>query len=457
MKNRITAIFIAAMMTLSLTACGNEETSSEQETTSESTQSQSGADDTSAEETQEAADESAQSEWDELSAEEITEAMGIGWNLGNQLEASSNKVPDETAWGNPVITKELIEMIKEQGFNTIRIPVSYLSKIGEAPDYTIDEAWLDRINEVVDYAIDSGLYVIMNIHGDGYYTVDGGWLLCAEDETAQVEIKAKYEKVWEQIAERYKDYDEHLIFESMNEEFNNDYGNPDAEAYENINAYNQIFIDTVRSSGGNNDKRWVLIPGWNTNIGYTTESKGFVIPTDDNCTADGNRIMISVHYYDPYNFTLDENASSATTEWGKYADENYDNWGQEDYANSQFKKLYDEYVSKGYPVVIGEMGCLDKSHLSDNNTAYRAYWYEYIVHSMKENGCVPVMWDNGWTGKGSFAFFDRTTLETTQPEIIEAVMRAMNTDGDYEIPAPEETTQAEEESSETEETTKADV
>lgn len=446
MKKKITAIFVAAMMAVSFSACGSEDTSANSETQAESTaaaENESDDDSAEAEESEETVtEESSESEWDELSAEEITEAMGIGWNLGNQLEASNNKVPDETAWGNPVITKELIQMIKDQGFDTIRIPVSYLSKIGDGPDYTIDEAWLDRINEVVDYAIDSGLYVIMNMHGDGYYTVDGSWLLCAEDADAQVEIKEKYEKVWAQIADRYKDYDEHLIFESMNEEFNNDYGNPDPEAYENINAYNQIFIDTVRSSGGNNDKRWVLIPGWNTNIGYTTESKGFVIPTDDNCTADGNRIMISVHYYDPYNFTLDENASSATTEWGKYAVENYDNWGQEDYADSQFKKLYDEYVSKGYPVIIGEMGCLDKSHLSDSNTAYRAYWYEYIVHSMKNNGCIPVMWDNGWTGKGSFAFFDRTTLETTQPEIIEAVMRAMDTDGDYEIPAPAVTSAA---------------
>ena len=131
-------------------------------------------------------------EWNELDQTAITEAMGMGWNLGNQLEASNSGVPSETAWGNPVITETLIKAVKEQGFKTVRIPVSYLLKIGEAPDYKIDGDWLNRIQEVVDYVVNNDLYAVVNMHGDGYYTVDKGWLLCVEDDEKQVEIKAKY-------------------------------------------------------------------------------------------------------------------------------------------------------------------------------------------------------------------------------------------------------------------------
>lgn len=373
-------------------------------------------------------------EWTELDQSAITAAMGMGWNLGNQLEASNNKVPDETAWGNPTISEDLIKAVKEQGFKTIRIPVSYLSKIGEGPDYKIDEAWLNRIQEVVDYVVNNDMFAVINIHGDGYYTVDGAWLLCVDEN--QDEIKAKYEKVWQQIAERFKDYDQHLIFESMNEEFDNTYGEPDPTGYANINAYNQIFVDTVRKTGSNNEKRWLLMPGWNTNIGHTVGDKGFVIPEDTFCKADGKRIMISVHFYDPYNFTLDENIASATTQWGKYATKKFDTWGQEDYVDSQMKLLNDKFVSQGYPVVIGEMGIVDKTHIDPSMNEFRRYWNEYVVKSAKANGCIPIYWDNGFNGRNGLALFHRLSKEATQPEIIEGMIRAINSEGDYEIPAP---------------------
>lgn len=373
-------------------------------------------------------------EWTELDQSAITAAMGMGWNLGNQLEASNNKVPDETAWGNPTISEDLIKAVKEQGFKTIRIPVSYLSKIGEGPDYKIDEAWLNRIQEVVDYVVNNDMFAVINIHGDGYYTVDGAWLLCVDEN--QDEIKAKYEKVWQQIAERFKDYDQHLILESMNEEFDNTYGEPDPTGYANINAYNQIFVDTVRKTGSNNEKRWLLMPGWNTNIGHTVGDKGFVIPEDTFCKADGKRIMISVHFYDPYNFTLDENIASATTQWGKYATKKFDTWGQEDYVDSQMKLLNDKFVSQGYPVVIGEMGIVDKTHIDPSMNEFRRYWNEYVVKSAKANGCIPIYWDNGFNGRNGLALFHRLSKEATQPEIIEGMIRAINSEGDYEIPAP---------------------
>lgn len=375
-------------------------------------------------------------EWHELSQTEITAAMGMGWNLGNQLEALSGSTPKETGWGNPIIKEDLLKLVKEQGFSTVRIPVSYLSHIGEGPDYTIEKQWLDRVQEVVDYSINNGLYTIINMHGDGYYTIDGAWLLCAEPADKQTEIKAKYEAVWKQIAERFKNYDEHLIFESMNEEFDGQYNGPKDDAYANINAYNQIFADTVRKTGSNNTKRWLLMPGWNTDIGQTAGDSRFKIPEDNLCEADGKRIMISVHYYDPYNFTINENMNEAKFQWGKYASSAAENSGMERSVDAAMLKLKEVFVNEGYPVVIGELGVQDKSKYSESFPEFRRYWTEYVVSAAKQSGCVPVYWDNGYMYDKGFAVFDRLNTKVTQPELIEAMMRAINAAEPYEIAAP---------------------
>lgn len=407
--SRAAALLLAGVMTAAVAGCGKNSDSEAKDTAKK---------------------------WTELDQTQITEAMGLGWNLGNQLEASSGGLPSETCWGNPEITKELIDTVKTQGFKTVRIPVSYLDMIGDGPDYKIDTDWLDRVQEVVDYVVNNDMFAIVNMHGDGYYTVDHSWLLCAEDDDKQTEIKDKYGKVWTQIAERFKDYDQHLIFESMNEEFNNDYGKPDANAYENINAYNQIFVDSVRATGSNNEKRWLLLPGWNTNIDYTANDEyNFKIPTDNGCKADGKRIMISVHYYDPFNFTIDEN-KTAKTQWGKYAVKNYDNWGQEDYVDSQMALLNEKFVSQGYPVVIGEFGAQDKTEKFADYNEFRRYWAEYLIKAAKKNGVVCVYWDNGYNGNKGFGIIDRNSLEITQPDLIAGMMRAINSTDDYEIPSP---------------------
>lgn len=407
--SRAAALLLAGVMTAAVAGCGKNSDSEAKDTAKK---------------------------WTELDQTQITEAMGLGWNLGNQLEASSGGLPSETCWGNPEITKELIDTIKAQGFKTVRIPVSYLDMIGDGPDYKIDTDWLDRVQEVVDYVVNNDMFAIVNMHGDGYYTVDHSWLLCAEDDDKQTEIKDKYGKVWTQIADRFKDYDQHLIFESMNEEFNNDYGKPDANAYENINAYNQIFVDSVRATGSNNEKRWLLLPGWNTNIDYTAgDDYNFKIPTDNGCKADGKRIMISVHYYDPFNFTIDEN-KTAKTQWGKYAVKNYDNWGQEDYVDSQMALLNEKFVSQGYPVVIGEFGAQDKTEKFADYNEFRRYWSEYLIKAAKKNGVVCVYWDNGYNGNKGFGIIDRNSLEITQPDLIAGMMRAINSTDDYEIPSP---------------------
>ncbi|GLY07918.1 MULTISPECIES: cellulase family glycosylhydrolase [Actinoplanes] len=358
-----------------------------------------------------------------LTAAQLVADMGAGWNLGNALEASNNGVPSETAWGNPVITPALIDRVKAAGFKTIRIPVSYLSKIGAAPNYTVDAAWLTRIKEVVDYAYSRGLYVLINMHGDGYKTVTGSWLIC--DAADQATVKAKYQKVWQQVATTFASYDDHLILESMNEEFDGQYGNPTEPCYTNINAYNQIFVDTVRQTGGNNAARWLLVPGWNTNIDHTVGS-GFVIPTDQyrspTVPAAEKRIMISVHYYDPWDFTGQEDG--VITQWGASATNpaKKSTWGQEDYLDGQLKKTYDRFVTQGYPVFVGEYGSIDKTTYDAASNTYRAAYARAVTATAKKYGAATAYWDNGWNGQHGFGLFDRSTTAVTQQGIITAIL-----------------------------------
>jgi endoglucanase len=365
------------------------------------------------------------SDFKQLNSKELVYDMGAGWNLGNQLECcDKDGIPSETAWGNPTITKPLIQKVKAAGFKTIRVTISYLNKIGSAPNYTIDPAWLDRIKEVVDYAYNEGLYVIINMHGDGYKNFSGSWLLC--DSPDQAPIRDELGKVWTQIASKFANYNQHLIFESMNEEFNGSYGKPDPTCYANINAYNQIFVDTVRQLGGNNSSRWLLIPGWNTNIDNTAGDFGFVIPTDNYRSSaipsSEKRIMISVHYYSPWEFCGD--TSGKVTQWGATSTDNSKKatWGQEDYLTAQLKLMYDKFASQGYPVVIGEFGSIDKTKDDPTNGTYREIFAKTFSSTSKTYGAVPVVWDNGANGDYGFGLFDRAKCTVTQQGIIDAIM-----------------------------------
>lgn len=354
----------------------------------------------------------------------LVKAMGLGWNLGNQLEAVMSQMPGETNWGNPVITEDLIKAVKAAGFQSIRIPVSYFKKIGEAPDYKIDPAWLDRIQEVVDYCVKNGLYTVINIHGDGYQSIDGGWLYCnAED---QKPIQDKFQAIWKQIATRFKDYDDHLIFESMNEISDMSYSGPKKEMYDNLNTYNRIFLDTIRQTGGNNDKRWVQMPGWNTDITFTAGDYGFVIPEDrylsDQIPNGESRIMISVHYYSPWDFCGGE--SGQITQWGDDAKDSTkaSTYSGQSVMAKQFRLLNERFVSKGYPVIISEFGAIDKSEDDKDNPYYREQFDRKVCENSLKYGCIPICWDNGYNAKYGFALFDRTTCKVTQQGIIDAMM-----------------------------------
>ncbi|GKQ36242.1 cellulase [Streptomyces sp. A012304] len=363
----------------------------------------------------------------QLNASQIVADMGAGWNLGNQLEANSNGYPSETAWGQPAITQALIDKVKSAGFKTIRIPVSYLGHIGPGPDYRINAAWLNRIQEVVNYAYNRGLYVLINMHGDGYKTIYGSWLIC--DSSNQTAIRAKYQKVWQQIATRFQNYDQRLILESMNENFDGQWGRPTQPCYSNINSYNQIFVDTVRRTGGNNASRWLLVPGWNTNIDYTAGNYGFVLPTDQyrspSIPSNEQRIMISVHYYDPWDFAGAE--SGTITQWGRAATNpsRTSTWGQEGHLDAQMKKMYDKFVVRGYPVVVGEYGAIDKSSFDASNPRYRADYVRAVVSTAKKYGAATIYWDNGATGRYGFGLINRRTLAVSHQGVINAIMSGL--------------------------------
>lgn len=280
------------------------------------------------------------------------------------------------------------------------------------------------MQEVVDWCIKYDLYVIINIHGDGYNSIDGGWLLCnGSDQTA---IRSKYAACWKQIANKFKNYDQHLIFESMNEEFDGTYETPNRTYYSNINALNQIFVDTVRQTGGNNAKRWLMLPGWNTDIEFTAGDYGFVIPSDNYRSSaipsNEKRIMISVHFYAPYDFCLAEDGNY--TQWGSTATNSskVPSYCDESYLTYAFNLLGSKFTSQGYPVVIGEYGAADKSQHDSQNAVCRADFAAKVCNAAKKNGCVPIWWDNGTNGAYGFGLFNRYTYEVTQQSVIDAIM-----------------------------------
>lgn len=311
-----------------------------------------------------------------LTALEATRLMGNGINLGNTLEACDNNVgiktntplSYETHWGQPKTTQAMIDGMKAAGFDTIRIPVAWMTNATHLyeGDYTIDADYMDRVEEVVRYARKAGMYVIINDHWDG------GWYGMFGSESAETRALAMeaYKGMWQQIAERFRDYSDYLIFESANEELGGrfDENSPlycsdsvvtyltDDERYALTNEINQTFVDVVRATGGNNATRFLLIAGYSTDINQTCDDR-FQMPKD---TVD-SKLMVSVHYYDPWSYCGASSAASAT-KWGTVSDY--------EYMDQQLAKMT-KFTEAGYGVVIGEYGALPCSDgLKDNTLAY---------------------------------------------------------------------------------------
>ncbi len=357
---------------------------------------------------------------------DVAASLGLGWNLGNQLDAYNNGVADETSWGNASVTQALFDALADAGFTSVRIPVTWLGHVGEAPDYMIDTEYLDRVAEVVGYAESAGLNAIVNIHHDG---ADGAyWLDIADaalDDDVNEAVKAQLSAMWTQIAGRFADRGNFLVFESMNEIHDGKWGwganrTDGGRQYAVLNEWNQTFVDAVRATGGNNTERYLGVPGYVTNIDLTVEN--FVLPQD----VVSNRLMVAVHFYDPNEFTLEATA----TEWGHTGDPSLKaSWGDEDNVTTQFGKVKSAFIDKGIPVYIGETGCVH--HDGSRPELFRLYYLEYVCKAAKDYGLAPFYWDNGSSGSGTEAsgLFNRATGEmlNNAGEVIDAMKRGIFT------------------------------
>jgi endoglucanase len=328
--------------------------------------------------------------------------LGLGTNLGNTLEATGAPMKTvqeyETLWGAPVTTRAMIDGLKASGFNTLRIPVAWSNLMG--PDYTINKDLMARVKEVAQYALDDDMYVIINIHWDG------GWL--SNFPTDYDGCMKKYKAVWGQIAEQFKDYSDHVIFESLNEEsdyrtlwnpYTNNPGHKD-KAYEVLNSVNQAFTDLVRASGGKNGQRYLLIAGYTTDIQKTVDPL-FKMPRDPAAHS-----LVSVHYYSPSTYTLLEKDA----DWGKAAF----TWGtpaEVEALKADFRLMKEHFTDKGIPVVVGEFNCPAGKDLP-SALKYISSIYEATLSS----GMVPVLWDTG-------GVYDRRALKWIKPEVGEVVAR----------------------------------
>lgn len=330
--------------------------------------------------------------------------MKAGWNLGNSLDsagrfAKSCPAEDvEKSWGNPVTTRELIQAVKDGGFNTVRVPVTWKSHF-DSDDYTLYENWLTRVTEVVDYVIDADMYCIINVHHD---TGADGWLRATSESWEN--YSKQYEAIWYQLAEHFKDYDNRLLFEGFNEilDENNSWNTTDEESYAALNSFNQLFVDTVRATGGNNSERNLIVCTYACNC-QELNLQNFAIPND----SAENHIIMENHIYDPSWFTS-RGGTVAERDWGT----------DEDKAeiDTLFERINKYASGWNVPVIIGEFGAQDMSGNEEN----RAVYTEYFVSAAKKYGITCIYWDDG----GSMKIIDRNTYEWTCPNVRNAIVNA---------------------------------
>ena len=353
-----------------------------------------------------------------ISAVEIAGKMKVGWNIGNTLEA----IGGETAWSNPKVTEELIQLVNSSGFNAIRIPCSWNQYIENVATAKIKTSWLERVKEVVQFCVDNEMYVILNIHWDQ------GWLENNCTPTKQFEVNAKQKALWEQIATYMRDFDEHLIFAGANE--------PNVENATQMNvllSYHQTFIDAVRSTGGKNSYRVLVVQGPSTDI-VKTDNLMNTMPSDEI----EDRLMAEIHYYTPYQFCLmTEDAS-----WGKmfyYWGDGYHSttdtehnatWGEESTLDDLMQRMKTQYVIRGIPVILGEYAVIRRASLTGDNLslhlASRAHFMKYLTKQAKANGITSFYWDAGNMGENASALFNRQNNTVYDQQALDAIMEGIN-------------------------------
>ena len=350
-----------------------------------------------------------------ITSQQLVEDMTFGWNLGNTLDVcqadrdgdgkinehvEAGEKVDETLWGNPKATKELFTSLKKNGVNAVRIPVTWRDHMDS--NGNIDREWMDRVQQVVDYAYSQGMYVIINVHHDGGGDPKFGAWIIEESQNDYNTFMKKYKNVWKQIAERFKNYSDYLIFESMNEVgFDTLYNKNKADAYNLINKINQDFVDIIRATGGNNAKRHLLIAGYYTDIERTCDSL-YKMPDDK-----AERCILSVHYYTPWDFCTCDIKHT----WGTNSEVRQ--------METLIGKMKKNFVDKGIPVIIGEYAA------SGSDLSSCIFFIEKLNKLCSDYGIATFIWDSGRQ-------VNRKTYKWRTPQYLEALKRA--TSGkDYEV------------------------
>ena len=330
--------------------------------------------------------------------------MGIGWNLGNQFDAHYNGCSYEEGWGNKAVSEQTFKLLRKAGFRSVRIPVTWMGHIGNAPTYTLEAGWLDRIAEVVGWAKKAGLIVIINIHHDGYGAADTPskgyhWLDlpgAAKDEELNQRIKQELTMVWLQIAKRFQYEGEYLVFETLNEIQDGGWGGganrTDGGAqYRVLNEWNQVCVDAIRAAGGQNATRYIGVPGYVCNPDLTVEN--LVLPED----VVENRLMVAVHSYDPWDYA----GSAKYNEWGHTGKDVVPGSGEDAYVG-MLNRLYNMYIRRGVPVYFGEFGAVRRATQQDEE--FRLYYFRYVCKAMRDRKISALYWDNGNSKSGEDGF-----------------------------------------------------
>jgi len=340
-------------------------------------------------------------------AVQIAAKIKMGINIGNTLEATGG----ETGWGNPMITNDLIKAIKQNGFNAIRLPCDW-NQYADQTTAKISTTWLTRVKQVVQYCVDNDMYVILNIHWDG------GWLENNCTVAKQMENNAKQKAYWEQIATTMRGFDEHVLFASANEP-----NVTDATQMGVLFSYHQTFIDAVRSTGGKNAYRVLVVQGPSTDIAKTNSLMN-TMPSD----KISNKLMAEIHYYTPWNFCgMNEDAT-----WGNmfyYWGANYHSttdtahnptWGEESELNDLFLLMKNQFINKGIPVILGEFGATRRDNLTGDalklHLASSAYYFKYVTKQAIANGLMPFFWDTG-------GLIDRTKNTVLDQQSLDALIQ----------------------------------
>ena len=360
-----------------------------------------------------------------ISAFELAKAMTTGWNLGNTLDATAKTgMQSETSWGQPLTTKAMIDGLAASGIKTIRIPVSWHNHITDKQNYTISPEWMKRVKTIVDWAIEDGMYVILNSHHDNYDKPSAmpranGYYPNTEN---LVESQRYLYNVWSQIATAFNNgYDEHLIFETMNEprpagtssEWWYGGDSRSIDAMKCLLQMNQTALDAIRATGGNNAKRFVMCPALQASENAASSS-AFKMPQD----IENGRLILSIHAYTPYSFAMESPGERTFTQAHK------------DELDTMFSKLKKKFIDNGYPVVIGEYGATNKDNLSE-----RVAWFDFYVSTAKSFGIPCCLWDNGvWQisqdengdpdYSEGYGYYNRLAQSWYFPEITDAIISA---------------------------------